>query len=180
MGFLSLHIESTFIKSTFSSLRIPPTSWMSEPPDFLAIDIGLVPNQLVNQTWPCGVPPLVQPSLDRRADVHLGQTTQRGDGRGRGWRGEEDSKQGEVAGGSGAQVAQLHKGPWDWNLLLNRLGRARWRVDWVRNTAERERCFIKTFSFGKWASEKRAIGKLRKGEKKLQDRMYSKNPKWIQ
>lgn len=117
---------------------------MSEPPDLLAVDVGLVPDQLVNQTGPRGVPPLIQPSLDGRADVHLGQTAQRGDGRGRGRRGEEDAQQRGVAGGAGAQVAELQKGPWDGDLLMNRLGREQGEIQ-----QGRERCFIKTLSFGK-------------------------------
>lgn len=90
-----------------------PTSCMSEAPDLLAINISLVPHQPVDQTGPSRIPALVQPSLDGRTDVHLGQTTQWGD-RGRwGRRCEEDPQQGEIPSSSGAQIVQLHKVSWD-------------------------------------------------------------------
>lgn len=90
-----------------------PTSCMCETPDLLAINISLVPDQPVDQTRPSGIPTLVQPSLDRCTDMHLGQTAQRGDGRQWGGRCEEDSQHGEVACSTGAQIVQLHKGSWD-------------------------------------------------------------------
>lgn len=94
----------------FSSV---PTSSMCETPDLLAIDIGLVPDQPVDQTRSSRIPTLVQPSLDRCTDVHLGQSSQWGDGGQRGRRCEEDPQHGEVTRGSGAQIVQLHKGSWD-------------------------------------------------------------------
>lgn len=90
-----------------------PTSCMCETPDLLAINISLVPDQPVDQTRPSGIPTLVQPSLDRCTDMHLGQTAQRGDGGQWGGRCEEDSQHGEVACSTGAQIVQLHKGSWD-------------------------------------------------------------------
>lgn len=92
---------------------ILPTSCMSEAPDLLAINISLVPDQPVDQARPSGIPTLVQPSLDRCADMHLGQTAQWGYGGRRGGRCEEDSQQREIACGTGAQIVQLHKGSWD-------------------------------------------------------------------
>ena len=112
------------------------TSCVCEAPDLLAIHIRLIPDQPVDQTGPCGIPALVQPALDRRTDVHLGQAAQWRDGRQRGGRREEDPQQREVACSSGAQVVQLHKGSWDWNFVLHRLGRRRWRAECEKQVTE--------------------------------------------
>lgn len=117
------------------TLHIPPTGCMCESPHLLAVNIRLVPDQLVDQPGPSGIPPLVQPSLDRRADVHLGQVAQGGNGGQRGRGSEEDAQQSEVACGAGAQVVQLHKSSWDGNFLLDRLGRVKTESR-VRNMGE--------------------------------------------
>lgn len=98
---------------------------MCKTPHLLTVNICLVPDQLVDQTGPSRIPPLVQPSLDRRTDVHLRQATQGRNGGQRGRRSEEDSQQREVACSAGAQVVQLHKSSWDGNFFLDCLGRAR-------------------------------------------------------
>lgn len=98
---------------------------MCKSPHLLAVNICLVPDQLVDQTGPSRIPPLVQPSLDRRTDVHLGQATQGRNGGRWGRRSEEYSQQREVACSAGAQVVQLHKSSWDGNFFLDCLGRAR-------------------------------------------------------
>lgn len=67
------------------------TSCIREAPDFLAINISLVPDKPVDQARPSGIPTLVQPSLDRCTDMHLGQAAQWGDGGQWGGRCEEDS-----------------------------------------------------------------------------------------
>lgn len=90
-----------------------PTSCVCEAPNLLAINISLVPDQPVDQTRPSGVPTLVQPSLNRCTDMHLGQTAQWGDRGQWGGRCEKDSQHGEVACSTGAQIVQLHKGSWD-------------------------------------------------------------------
>lgn len=95
---------------------------MREAPHLLAVDVRLVPDQPVDQAGPGGVPALVQPSLHRHADVHLGEAAQWRDGGQQRGRREQDPEQGQVACRAGAQIAQLEKGPGDGNLLLDRLG----------------------------------------------------------
>ena len=111
-------------------LHVLHTGCMSEAPDLLAVNIRLVPHQPVDQARPCRIPPLVQPPLDRRTDVHLGQTSQWGDGGWRGRRCEEDSQQREVACSTGAQIVELYKASRNWNFFLHSLGRTRCRVEW--------------------------------------------------
>lgn len=96
-----------------------PTSCMSEAPHLLAINVCFVPDHPVDKTRPSRVPALVQPSLDWSSHMHFWQTAQGRDGRGRGWRCEEDTQQGEVTCRSGTQIVQLHEGSWNCNFFLH-------------------------------------------------------------
>ena len=86
-----------------------------QPGDLLAVDVGLVPGQDVDQAGAGGEPLLEKTALHFGRHVHLGQAG--GDDGGR----QDYPQEGLVARRSGAEVAELHKAARDRDLFLDGL-----------------------------------------------------------